>query len=76
MNTWGLDADFCLARYGMVFFGTPHRGSNGVAVGVIASKIAQSILANPSNSLLESLREGSISTNILNEDFANQYERY
>lgn len=60
----------------MVFFGTPHRGGEGTSLGSVAASVAKFVLRNPSNSLMESLKKESFLADMLNEDFANQYERY
>lgn len=76
MNTWGLDADLCVARYGIVFLGTPHRGGKKARFASMVSRVVQLIFRHPSNSLLKSVEKESIFAEILNETFANQYERY
>lgn len=76
MSTRSLDSDPYVARYGMVFFGTPHHGGEGTGFGSVVSGVARFILRSPSNSLLKSLKKESMFADILNEDFANQYEHY
>lgn len=64
------------ATHGIVFFGTPHRGGEGVLLGEVASKIVRAVLREPKNSFLESLKnDGPFSQTIL-EDFRTQLEDY
>jgi hypothetical protein len=48
-----------LRTYGLIFFGTPHRGGNGVNVGEVVAKVVKTFAGGGSNSLLQSLKKGS-----------------
>lgn len=63
-------------RYGIVFFGTPHRGGNGASLGSIAASIARFCLRNVDNSFLESLKKDGLFANELINDFQGQLENY
>jgi len=47
-----------LWTYGLIFFGTPHRGGNGVNVGEVVEKVVKTFAGGGSNSLLQSLKKG------------------
>jgi triacylglycerol esterase/lipase EstA (alpha/beta hydrolase family) len=64
------------ATYGIAFFGTPHRGSTFTKLGDVAAKVARTILHNPSNTFMESLRENSLFSETIVDDFRHQIERY
>jgi hypothetical protein len=64
-----------LVRYGVVFFGTPHRGGNAASLGGAVASIARFCLRNPPNSLMESL-QGSHFASELVEDFRALLESY
>lgn len=64
------------ATYGIVFFGTPHRGGEGVALGEIAAKIVRAVLREPKNSFLESLKKDGPFSQMILEDFRTQLEDY
>lgn len=54
---------------GIVFFGTPHHGGNGVPVGKVMATAARVIYRDPTNALLESLKKGSEYAKDLHRDF-------
>jgi hypothetical protein len=46
------------STYGIIFFGTPHRGGNGVGVGQVVEKIVKTFTGGGTNNLLQSLKKG------------------
>ncbi|XEV04680.1 hypothetical protein FSHL1_009967 [Fusarium sambucinum] len=62
------------ATFGVVFFGTPHRGGNGAGVGAAAALVARAILGSPSNTFLEALTRGSSFLAWITEDFSQLLE--
>ena len=67
-----------LLSTGLVFFGTPHAGGNDglVALGSVAARIAQSIHLQPSSDIVETLKKGSLFTDVLAEHWRQQLESY
>ena len=57
------------STFGLVFFGTPHRGGNGAYLGGIASDIARAVLGNPNSKFMEALKKDSLFTDILVQSF-------
>jgi protein SERAC1 len=48
--------------YGIVFFGTPHQGGNGVLIGQVIESVVSSIGVTTKNNILEALKkEGQLS---------------
>jgi Putative serine esterase (DUF676) len=66
------------ATSGLIFFSTPHAGGKDamVRLGDIASKIARAVLFQSSNDTLEALKDGSMFSDILKEQFRHQLESY
>ncbi|KAK3936743.1 ankyrin repeat-containing domain protein [Diplogelasinospora grovesii] len=64
------------ATYCIAFFGTPHRGANGVALGDIAASIARFALRKATNTFLEALKKDSLFADDLVKDFRQQLEDY
>ncbi|PYH81327.1 lipa and NB-ARC domain protein [Aspergillus uvarum CBS 121591] len=63
--------------YGLVFFGTPHRGTKGVELGKIAAKVARFVAkGHASNDLLDSLEHNSLFTRQMTSRFSHQLEDY
>lgn len=67
-----------LLSTGLVFFGTPHAGGKDglVALGSVAAGIAQSIRLQPSSDIVETLKKGSLFTDVLTEHSRHQLESY
>lgn len=65
-----------LATYGIVFFATPHQGSNHAKLGDIAAKIARYSLRNEDNSFMEALKKDSLFGEELIENFRYQIEDF
>ena len=62
------------AVHGLVFFGVPHAGGDRAAVqlGTIATRIADAVLPNAKRDIMETLKDGSIYSDILKEMFRHQ----
>jgi hypothetical protein len=50
--------DIKTSTFGIIFFGTPHRGGNGVGVGQVVERIVKTFTGGGTNSLLQSLKKG------------------
>jgi hypothetical protein len=44
------------STYGIVFFGTPHRGGNNAKLGAVVADVFRAILGNPKNTFMEALK--------------------
>ncbi|KAK5735538.1 hypothetical protein LTR17_008071 [Elasticomyces elasticus] len=64
------------ATYGLVFFGTPHRGGEHVPLGKLAARIVRAVYRNPNNSFLEALEKDSIFADSIAQDFCNVAESF
>lgn len=63
-------------RYGIAFFGTPHRGGNGASLGKVVASIIRRTLWNPANDFMSFLRKDSRLANDLTEEFRHDLEDY
>ena len=65
-------------RIGLVFFGTPHAGGDDklVALGSAAAGIAKRFHLQSHNDIIETLKKGSLFTDILGEHWRQQLESY
>jgi len=63
---------------GLVFFGTPHNGGNKtlLKIGGVVAKIANDLGFQKGDDVLETLKEGSIFTDIMREHWRHQLLRY
>lgn len=63
---------------GLVFFGTPHDGGNKtlVALGSAAARVASTLHLQASNDIIETLKSGSLFTDLLGEQWRHQLESY
>jgi len=66
------------STYGLVFFGTPHRGGNAglVGLGDLSIRIAQGLFRNPPNDMMDALRGGSMFEDVLQENWRHQLTHY
>ena len=48
-----------LSTYGVVFLGTPHRGTSQSALGILAANVYKMMLQDANTSILRSLEQGS-----------------
>lgn len=63
--------------FGLVFFGCPHNGGNGVPLGRIASNVARFITGGrASNELLDCLEKNSLFARDAADRFRHQLENY
>lgn len=64
------------ATYGLVFFATPHHGSDYATLGEVAATIARAVLRQPKNSFLESLKNHSLFSDSLKKHFRHHLEDF
>ncbi|KAK2020925.1 hypothetical protein LX32DRAFT_605626 [Colletotrichum zoysiae] len=66
------------ATNGLAFFATPHHGGDGklVSLGSLAAKIATTTGFQKGDDVLEVLKQGSIFSDIMQEHFRHQLEKY
>ncbi|KAI0881123.1 uncharacterized protein GGS22DRAFT_192610 [Annulohypoxylon maeteangense] len=64
------------STYGIVFFGTPHKGGNHAGMGDMVAKIARSILGNPNNTFMSSLKKDSQFLDTITDDFRQLLEDF
>ena len=48
-----------LSTYGVVFLGTPHRGSNQAGLGILAANVCRATLQDTNTGILRSLEQES-----------------
>ncbi len=63
---------------GLVFFGTPHGGGNTTLVGLgsAAAKVATALHIQPRNHIVETLKSGSLFSDLHREHWRQQLESY
>jgi pimeloyl-ACP methyl ester carboxylesterase len=61
---------------GLVFFGVPHQGGNGVDLGAIVANIVNALTGSGHNDLVDSLKKNSLFQEHQSEHFKNQLEDY
>lgn len=63
---------------GLVFFGTPHDGGHRtlVALGAAAARVATALHVQPSTDIIETLKSGSLFSDLLAEQWRHQLESY
>ncbi|OJZ87092.1 hypothetical protein ASPFODRAFT_205968 [Aspergillus luchuensis CBS 106.47] len=66
----------CTSTFGIVFFGTPHRGTHLARVGGVAAKFVRALLGTASNTLLKALSKGSLYALELSANFDKLLENY
>ncbi|KAI8275902.1 hypothetical protein K4K56_001248 [Colletotrichum sp. SAR 10_98] len=64
------------ATYGLVFFATPHHGSDYADLGGVAATIAGAVLRQPKNSFLDSLKRDSLFSDTLKKHFRHRLEDF
>ena len=64
------------ATYGLVFFGTPHRGGNHANVGSSFASVVRAILGRPENSFMHALKRGTFYAEALDRDFREIQEDF
>lgn len=70
--------DLLAIRTGLAFFGTPHEGGDErlVALGAAAARIASALHVQASNDLIETLKKGSLFSDLLAEQWRHHLESY
>ncbi|MCJ1267070.1 hypothetical protein MMC22_006955, partial [Lobaria immixta] len=66
----------CDATLGIIFFGTPHRGSEKALYGTVLENIAQTMTHQPNSRLLKALQTNSDVLLRLTSDFRHQLSQY
>jgi hypothetical protein len=66
----------CDAALGILFFGTPHRGSDKAVYGKVLADVAQTMTHRPSSRLVSALQTNSDVLLRLTTDFRHQLPRY
>lgn len=66
----------CEHTVGIIFFGTPHRGSDKAAYGKILANVASTVMHKPSSKLLSALQSNSDVLARLTSDFRHQLPQY
>jgi hypothetical protein len=66
----------CDATLGILFFGTPHRGSDKAVYGKVLANVAQTLVHRPSSRLVSALQTNSDVLLRLTSDFRHQLPRY
>jgi len=65
------------ATFGLVFFGCPHHGAEGIELGMVAARVARFVSrGRASNELLECLRDNSLFTRQMSDRFSHQLLDY
>ncbi|KAJ5004002.1 hypothetical protein K4K48_010694 [Colletotrichum sp. SAR 10_66] len=64
------------ATYGLVFFATPHHGSDYANLGGVAATIARAVLRTPKNPLLDSLKRDSLFSETQRKNFRHRLEDF
>ena len=62
--------------FGIIFFGTPHRGSGKAAYGKILAKVATAVMNKPPSKLLGALQSNSDTLTRLTSDFKHQLPKH
>ncbi|KAF8541724.1 hypothetical protein BDD12DRAFT_790429 [Trichophaea hybrida] len=64
------------ATFGLVFFGTPHCGGNGVALGQHVANVLSAVTGEQQNTILSTLKKNSVLNEIITDTFCLQKENY
>ena len=64
------------ATYGLVFFGTPHRGGNNAALGEVIASAVRFFLRKPANDYLNILRHNSFLAEGLRKNFKQLQDNF
>jgi hypothetical protein len=68
--------DLRQSTYGLVFFGTPHQGGNGVSYAKIIANSIRMITRQSKSSLLKNLKRGSLLNEATTDQFRGQLGDY
>ena len=69
-------ACLCAHTVGIIFFGTPHRGSDKATYGKILQNVASTVLHKPGLKLLNALQSNSDTLARLTSDFRHQVPQH
>jgi hypothetical protein len=69
-------SSICEFTIGIVFFGTPHRGSDKASYGKILENVASTVMHKPTSKLLSALQSNSDALARLTSDFRHQLPNY
>jgi hypothetical protein len=69
-------SSICESTVGIVFFGTPHRGSDKATYGKILGNVASTVMHKPTSKLLSALQSNSDVLARLTSDFRHQLPNY
>jgi hypothetical protein len=75
-NTNRLYTPIKAATYGIIFMGTPHRGTNLAAWGRMTATIAKAVLVRPKTQLLKALESNSRLLMDLSAEFAHMHSLF
>lgn len=64
------------ATFGIVFFGTPHRGSPLARIGDVFAKVTRAVLNTSSNTFMNALKKDDIYATELSSNFQQIQEQY
>ena len=64
-----------LATYGVVFLGTPHRGSHHASLGILAANVCRAMLQDANTNILRSLEQNSEVLERIREAFERMMTR-
>lgn len=64
------------STYGILFLGTPHKGSESVSLGRIVAQIAKISFQDPKTQLLKSLKENSKELQDLSVEFSKLHSLF
>ena len=64
-----------LSTYGVVFLGTPHRGSSQACLGILAANICKAMLQDTNTGILRSLEQDSETLERIREAFERTITR-
>ncbi|OJJ87138.1 uncharacterized protein ASPGLDRAFT_80025 [Aspergillus glaucus CBS 516.65] len=64
------------ATFGVVFFGTPHRGSPLARIGDVFAKVARAVLNTPNNTFMNALKKDDLYATELSSNFQQIQEQY
>lgn len=68
--------DISRSTYGLVFFGTPHRGGNHAGLGDELARVVRALAGRPANTYMKALKADSIFSENLTDDFRQLLEQY
>lgn len=64
------------STFGLVFFGTPHRGGNRASLGDRIANLVRALAGSPNNTFMEALKAESLFLGTLTDDFRQLLEQF